>query len=400
LSGRDDTAAYQLVNRKNFEQIDLVSLLDPDGRAQKQRPSWNSIDPGDQIDFATDAFYRYNASELVLRRNRVQERILPASNQRCNVFKSGLQRSYSRGNFWFGTVATISGVAGAVVKSVQASKYLAGAAGIFSGTRAEWNQDFLSNLAVHVIVSGIETRQQQIYTQIVQNGQNKTIEQYTVEAAIKDALFYHGQCSVVTGLEVASNSIKLAAEPGIDAATVAMLKVKNAQNIANGGTPDPALASKIQQIQSSSVLFAGTTLGNTAANSSDTLDTLKSIIGAVAINMKSIATIAASLTTLTTTATTSRAAPTQAARQASIAADSQLTSAGNSPSPDVQVANAKAHAIEKTLADGFNTVGSDLTNAERTFAPDLTKIPTDSVTQATFTKTITDLNTALTNICK
>ena len=266
-SAVDTAGAYQLVSRADFEDIDLVRLLDPEGAAEKalSPKPWKDLSLGQKIDTAFRQFHLTHRSSGDERtaRDQIQERVLAASTQRCNAFKGTLQRQFARNNFVLGLGATISGIIGAVVPGVQASKNLAAAAGIFSGARAEWNQDFLSNVAVNVIIDGIEQRQQEVYRQIVIAGQSKGIETYNVEAAIKDALFYHGQCSIMTGLRVASDAIKLANDPGIDAATRILLKFNNAKKIKDGAMDvDFQLASKIDQLMLNQRLFAGTPRGS------------------------------------------------------------------------------------------------------------------------------------------
>lgn len=258
----DLASAFQLIPRDDFEDIDIARLVDPKGKAiQKLTDSGITPDAGQKIDAALEQFYDdHPKNKQAPARDRIQERILAASTQRCNAFKSNLQREYSRTNFVLGIGSTISGVVGAVIPGVQASKNLAAASGIFSGARAEWNQAFLSNLAVNVVIDGIEQRQQDVYKHIVLAGQARSIDDYNLEAAIKDALFYHGQCSIMTGLRVASDAIKLANDPGIDAATRILLKLNNAKKISEGATNDVdfALSSKLDQLSLNQRLFAGT----------------------------------------------------------------------------------------------------------------------------------------------
>lgn len=139
-------------------------------------------------------------------RNALQERLLAASQQRCNAFKGNLQRTFSRTNFGLGVATVIAGTAGALVSSLDAARNWSGAAAIFSGARSEFNQDYMSNLAAHVIVDGIEKRRQFVYDQIQKFGQKMNYAEYPVEAAIKDAFYYHGECSVVAGFRQASDA--------------------------------------------------------------------------------------------------------------------------------------------------------------------------------------------------
>lgn len=104
--------------------------------------------------------------------------------------------------------------AGAILTPVSTVRALAGSAAIVSGMRAEFNQEFFANLATQVITQGITQRRKDIYDRIVKQ-QARKIEGYPVEAAVKDAISYHSSCSILTGLEQASESIKLVDDPGL-----------------------------------------------------------------------------------------------------------------------------------------------------------------------------------------
>lgn len=162
-------------------------------------------------------------------RNSVQERMLAASQQRCNAFKGNLQRTFSRTNFNLGILTTISATAGALASAPVAASNWAGGAAVFSGARSEFNQDFMSNLAAHVIAEGIDKRRETIYAKIQDQGQNKSYDTYPIDAAVKDAIYYHGQCSVIAGFQEAGDAIKFANDPGLNQAitTVARLKATN-----------------------------------------------------------------------------------------------------------------------------------------------------------------------------
>jgi len=100
---------------------------------------------------------------------------------------------------------------------------------LFSGIRSEYNQAYYSNLAAHVIVKGIEARQELVYRRIQIEGQRKNIDDYPLEAAVKDAVFMDGLCSVVTGLDQAAASVDATNEPGLDAATRTLLRARLAK---------------------------------------------------------------------------------------------------------------------------------------------------------------------------
>ncbi len=260
----DFAGPYQIIDRDSFEEIDLIRILDPNGKAQKDT-AWTTMTPGQKIDKSIDQFYQNieedNKSSPTKQaaRNRVQDRILAASTQRCGAFKSNLQRAFSRTNFGLGVATTLAGIGGAITSGVYTSKYLSGLSGLFGGTRAEFNQDYYANLTVNVIVDGIEIRQQEVFRQI-SSGQDMPIERYSVESAIKDAIFYHNQCSLVSGLQAASEAIKFSADPGLDGATRIMLKAHNLKKIVEGSAPDASLTSSIERLAVSGRLYAGSLL--------------------------------------------------------------------------------------------------------------------------------------------
>lgn len=239
--GIDKHSSYPAVRRSYFEKVNILELVDPDNRAPVMfHQAWEGAKnlPADdnkvgvRYDLALSAFRQrddISATEKRRRRNAVQERIISVAVSRCNVFKTYLRRDQSNQNFLLGSLTTVSGTLGAIMNGVNASRNLAGMAGIFSGIRSEYNQAYYSNLAAHVIVKGIETKQETVYRRIQSEGQNKSIDDYPMEAAIKDALYFDGLCSVVTGLDQASASVDATLEPGLDAATRTLLRARLAR---------------------------------------------------------------------------------------------------------------------------------------------------------------------------
>ncbi len=257
----DATSAHQLIDRTSFETLDLAALL-------------NAYAPGPvrvTVEGDLDAAHRNfsqaagQAGDPAARaaRNALQERILAASTQRCNAFKGSLQRSFSGVNFGLGLAGTIAGTVGALV-SGSVANYWSGASAVFSGARAEYNQDFLANLAAHVIVDGIERRQKEVYAQIANEGQKKAYADYPVDAALKDALYYHGLCSVVTGFQVAQDSIKEIDNPGLSTSIRTLAKIKVAQKLDKMDPAQTDIASLLKQaseVASFDYIRAGTYLG-------------------------------------------------------------------------------------------------------------------------------------------
>ena len=246
ITGVDRHSSYPAVRRIYFEQVNLVELIDPQARAKAlYRDSWQATDPtaknddrrwGVRYDLAL-AWFRstqeITKADKKLQRNSVQDKMLSVSASRCNVFKTFLRRQQSDVSFLLGTATTAAGVLGAVLPGATASRNLAGMAGLFSGTQAEYNSSYYSNLAAHVIVQGIELRQARMQKELVQARQGLSIDAYSMEAAINDAIVMDGTCSTVVGLLEAADSIKEASNPGLARATEVMVGVKLMNEIAN-----------------------------------------------------------------------------------------------------------------------------------------------------------------------
>lgn len=214
---------------ETFEVIDLVALLTTTEVSGKQLSLSSPSSSGGQsavegtaenkasraFDAAFRAFYRDTAKEdLQLRRNMVQERILAASVQRCGNYVRFLKQFDTEIGFSLGSLATTLAGVGAIVTPANAARALSGAAGITTGVNAEFQQQFFSKLAMQVITKGIEARRTALYKEMEEKQKN-TILEYTVEAAVKDALAYHNACTLLTGLEEAGASIERASNPGI-----------------------------------------------------------------------------------------------------------------------------------------------------------------------------------------
>ncbi len=140
-------------------------------------------------------------------RNRIQNRLLFASQQRCNYYKGYLRRVDSYVGFGFGSLTTILGGASAIVTGATAARVLGGTAGITAGLDATFDQEFFRDLAIHVITPGIDLRRKRLLDEILAK-QGRSIEAYNVEAAIHDALDYHNQCALGAGLEEARDLIR------------------------------------------------------------------------------------------------------------------------------------------------------------------------------------------------
>jgi len=302
----DATAAYQLLDREQFEVLDLPKLIVSTAQAMHnpgvndstcsrltlEESTSSQCKSSSRIDSDSNAANnispkKYNmeeafsyfqcvtkdmlarsSDEIKVRnaRNSIQERILAASTQRCNAFETNLQRTSSRHNFYSGLLSTAAGTVGGLVTAADGARIFSGVSGVASGYRAEFNQDYMANLATHVITEGIDKRRREVYAQIQTRGQGKSMSEYPLEAAVKDALYYHGQCSVIVGFQEAADAIKYVVDPGMDASIRALSKINLAKQLtANPSTKTSAeVMTELEEINKKGFIgprnMAGTSL--------------------------------------------------------------------------------------------------------------------------------------------
>ena len=166
-----------------------------------------------------------------IQRNLIQDRLIAASNQRCNLYKRFIQRVGTQTNFLLGALSTITGGAGAIVTGADTARALSGVAGASSGLRGEFNETYFRSVATHVIVKGIETRREAMKAKILEtrrNAQNESqnsdvsaadmenMSNYTAAMAIADAIAYHGACTIMAGLEEAGDHLTSPDDVGPD----------------------------------------------------------------------------------------------------------------------------------------------------------------------------------------
>jgi hypothetical protein len=225
VSRVDQHSSFPSVRRGHFEQMNLIELIDPRGEAATAyKKAWDEADRdpdnrkwGVKYDLVFAWFRESPASPETKRQHRdsVQDRILGVATSRCNVFKTYLRRQQTDWNFYLGSATTVAGVLGAVLPGVNSARNLAGTAGMLSGVQAEYNQQYYSNMAAHLLVQGVELHQKRLLARLVEDRKGVPVTEYSMEAAVKDALVYDGSCSTVTGLTEAADSIKEVTNPGL-----------------------------------------------------------------------------------------------------------------------------------------------------------------------------------------
>lgn len=172
-----------------------------------------------------------NDLPLLLKRNAIQNKIIAASNQRCNAYLNYMQRSYSETNFALGFLTTAVGGAGSIVSGASAARALSGAAGILSGTQAEFDQDFFYNQTVSIILTGITEARKSVLNEIESDtgrgvSGDRSYLAYPVEKAIADAIRYHGTCTLAKGIEHLGKTINI--QPNLSTSLEQYKKVRDA----------------------------------------------------------------------------------------------------------------------------------------------------------------------------
>jgi len=164
-----------------------------------------------KIKYLSEAFLEANnspnATDL---RAQIQDRVIAASDQRCNLYMTYLKRVSTYENGIFGTLTTILGGAGAIVTGENSARVLSGLAGMSSGTRAELNQALFESVATSIITPGIEKARSEFLVEIMKKRKDPllAIGVYTIQGAIADAIKYHGLCSLDQVINSAQKSLQ------------------------------------------------------------------------------------------------------------------------------------------------------------------------------------------------
>ncbi len=178
---------------------------------------YSNLTPSEKEKALRYAFRNANQNNKygVPHRSQIQDRLIAASNQRCNIYTTYLKRVNTNQNAILGTLTTVLGGAGAIVTGENSSRLLSGLAGITSGTRAELNQTIFESVATSVIIPGIQNKRNEILTSIMAK-RSKSLSEYTIEGAIADAIIYHGACSIDAGIAFAQKSIQSYEDIGVN----------------------------------------------------------------------------------------------------------------------------------------------------------------------------------------
>lgn len=211
-------SANQIFDEKfeGFTDEQLLYLLDPVNEGNSKQ-DYNKLNKSQRIKHLRKAFRNANYDKNIYgkaHRSQIQDRLIAASNQRCNLYMTYLKRMSSYTNGIFGTLTTVLGGAGAIVTGESSARLLSGLAGISSGTRAELNQAIFESVATSVIIPGIQNSRKDRLNKILTRRED-ALDKYTIEGAIADVILYHGECSMDAGISYAQKSIQSFDDIGI-----------------------------------------------------------------------------------------------------------------------------------------------------------------------------------------
>lgn len=175
---------------EGFEEIDLQELL----------KEYGLDNPADIAKKQTNALEDYK-----YRRNDLQERLISASNQRCGAYIRTIISSKSQTQTAWTSLASLFSGAAAVVPHVQTAKALAAGSTVSTGVLSTYNEAYFNNLAINTISAGISKKREGILASI-STSQKKPLTEYSVNAAVSDAISYHAACNIVSGMEAASQA--------------------------------------------------------------------------------------------------------------------------------------------------------------------------------------------------
>ncbi len=206
------------------QPIDLATLIAPDLISEsKEHRGGEREDSEKEAKDDTRAFAKaeqdfydwWSSDEQAARRNQIQEILIAKSTKLCDMYKKTVLKSDTTSKLFFGDAATVLGGLGAAFTRTAVVRPLLGGTAAASGLRSEYSADVFASLNIQVITNGIEKRRNDFYAAIVK-ARGCTIQQYPLDEAVKDALYFHSSCSLYAGLEEANKSIHEAQNPGLD----------------------------------------------------------------------------------------------------------------------------------------------------------------------------------------
>lgn len=229
---------------------DLVGSFVPDWQPYVPKPggSLSERQAAEQraTDLAIAAFYSAGFSEekAALYRNEIQDRIIAAANQRCQLWKNYFATASSTVGFWSGIVGAATGAASIAFSPEGTKDALTAVSTTSTSVGTQYEKSYLFSLTMPVVFQGVESRRQGIISSVTQRrtraGAPVPIQTYSLSEAIADALEYHAACSVASGLQQAQERLaegrpaeKSATSPGASHAVAATESSSDARRSAS-----------------------------------------------------------------------------------------------------------------------------------------------------------------------
>ncbi|MBF0518800.1 MAG: hypothetical protein HQK92_03665 [Nitrospirae bacterium] len=180
-------------------------------------------------------------------RNNVQNHILWLSDAQCSEFENRLKLKQDFFNTLTSGLATsFAGVASIVSSPLAVAKALSASSAITTGIQSEVNHQVYGELVSQILKSSIDAKRYYLLKDI-QIKQTYCKRNYTIEAAIKDAIDYNNACSLISALETAKDAVTDLKSPAIGTMVQWInqySELKTAVN--NASSANPATTTKTQ----------------------------------------------------------------------------------------------------------------------------------------------------------
>jgi hypothetical protein len=209
------TGVHQLFPEDEVENVNLIALLTDGadtGTAQDNAPTTGTATYQSLIR-AFAAFYSSPSPfDAKFRRNRVQDSIRIASDSRCATYLKYLSRVEKTQSQFFDGASTLLSGFGTVSTVASSGQLLAGLSTMTKGVGSEIKHSYFGTLGSDVIAPSIAVSRRDRWAKIL-TSQKLAIADYSVEAAVADAVEYHNSCTLNEGLEKAKALIQATSKP-------------------------------------------------------------------------------------------------------------------------------------------------------------------------------------------
>lgn len=151
-------------------------------------------------DFSDDDI---NNKGFILKRNDLQQYIISISNQKCSAYIRTLMNERNMAKTGWTSISLMLSGAATVFTPASTVRALAAGSTAATGVNSTYDQAYFNSLATNIISAGISKKREDILTKITGH-KNDNLLIYPVNQAISDAIDYHAQCTMVSGMEQAS----------------------------------------------------------------------------------------------------------------------------------------------------------------------------------------------------